>query len=91
MTYFTSFGLSGSNLLSKTNLGLKVMIDRLWVCETHAQNRVILVARPPQGKGGRVFLVEIHAVSILGLQVSPDPLDFILFLARVFINPSCFG
>ena len=34
----------------KTILGQKNMIERLWVCETHARICVILLARAPQGK-----------------------------------------
>ena len=48
--FFAAFGLSWSELLSITIFGHKIMIDRLWVCETHALIRVFLLARTPEGK-----------------------------------------
>ena len=60
------------------------MIDRLWVCETHARNRVILLARAPRVKG--IFNPnlpirnepDLHSISLVSLD------DMFFFICLYF-------
>ena len=57
--FFVAFGLFGSKLLSNTIFGLKIMINRLWVCETHARIRVYLI---PRSAGLKVVLQSLEVI-----------------------------
>ena len=49
MNFFRALGLFGFRLLRKIILDQEVMIEHVWVCETHARTLVNLLAHASQG------------------------------------------